>query len=90
MSTATINFGSNSLIDQLAVLNSYTPSTDIGSDMTRNYDLDSALKQTPLYICGDCYTSQALRSSDVIRCKECGYRILYKQRTRRPMLFSAQ
>lgn len=67
-----------------------TPSTDIGSHLSRNYDLEAANTQAPLYICGSCYTSQLLRNKDQIRCRDCGYRILYKQRMRRPMLYSAQ
>src|SRR4051812_12708507 len=64
----------------------YIPSTDIGSHLSRNYDLQAANNSIPLYICGDCYTSQILRSKDAIRCRDCGYRILYKARMRRPML----
>lgn len=35
------------------------------------------------YLCGDCDTEVVLRKSEAIRCKECGYRVLYKQRTNR-------
>ncbi|KAL9262125.1 DNA-directed RNA polymerases II, IV and V subunit 12-like protein [Drosera capensis] len=35
------------------------------------------------YICGDCGQENPLKSGDVIQCRECGYRILYKKRTRR-------
>ncbi|CAL1409752.1 unnamed protein product [Linum trigynum] len=35
------------------------------------------------YICGDCGTENTLKPGDVIQCRECGYRILYKKRTRR-------
>jgi DNA-directed RNA polymerases I, II, and III subunit RPABC4 len=35
------------------------------------------------YICGDCGTKFPLRRSDAIRCKECGCRVLYKERTKR-------
>ncbi|KAG9148399.1 hypothetical protein Leryth_023011 [Lithospermum erythrorhizon] len=38
------------------------------------------------YICGDCGQENTLKSQDVIQCRECGYRILYKKRTRRSML----
>uniref|UniRef100_A0A0D3DYJ4 Uncharacterized protein n=1 Tax=Brassica oleracea var. oleracea TaxID=109376 RepID=A0A0D3DYJ4_BRAOL len=33
------------------------------------------------YVCGDCGHENALKSGDVIQCRECGYRILYKKRT---------
>ncbi|CAN6931723.1 unnamed protein product, partial [Brassica oleracea] len=35
------------------------------------------------YVCGDCGQENTLKSGDVIQCRECGYRILYKKRTRR-------
>ncbi|RWR90397.1 DNA-directed RNA polymerases II, IV and V subunit 12 [Cinnamomum micranthum f. kanehirae] len=37
------------------------------------------------YICGDCGAENTLKPGDVIQCRECGYRILYKKRTRRSM-----
>ncbi|QCD92516.1 DNA-directed RNA polymerases I [Vigna unguiculata] len=38
------------------------------------------------YICGDCGMENTLKPGDVIQCRECGYRILYKKRTRRSKL----
>ncbi|KAG5235756.1 DNA-directed RNA polymerase I, II, and III [Salix suchowensis] len=35
------------------------------------------------YICGDCGMENTLKPGDVIQCRECGYRIPYKKRTRR-------
>ncbi|KAH6769930.1 DNA directed RNA polymerase [Perilla frutescens var. hirtella] len=35
------------------------------------------------YVCGDCGQENTLKPGDVIQCRECGYRILYKKRTRR-------
>ncbi|XP_073386958.1 DNA-directed RNA polymerases II, IV and V subunit 12 isoform X2 [Physcomitrium patens] len=35
------------------------------------------------YLCGDCGADNTLKPGDVIQCRECGYRILYKKRTRR-------
>eukprot|EP00898_Chlorokybus_atmophyticus_P006792 jgi/Chlat1/7113/Chrsp57S00532 len=35
------------------------------------------------YLCGDCGADNQLRPGDVIQCRECGYRILYKKRTKR-------
>ena len=35
------------------------------------------------YLCGDCDSKVSLKKSDPIRCKECGYRVLYKERTNR-------
>ena len=35
------------------------------------------------YLCGDCASKVQLKKGDPIRCKECGHRVLYKERTRR-------
>jgi len=35
------------------------------------------------YLCGDCDNKVTLKRGDPIRCKECGYRVLYKERTNR-------
>ncbi|KAK4551802.1 DNA-directed RNA polymerase core subunit rpc10 [Recurvomyces mirabilis] len=42
------------------------------------------------YLCGDCDAKVVLRKSDPIRCKECGYRVLYKERTNRMIQFEAR
>ncbi|KAK3619222.1 DNA-directed RNA polymerase core subunit rpc10 [Elasticomyces elasticus] len=42
------------------------------------------------YLCGDCDSKVVLRKSDPIRCKECGYRVLYKERTNRMIQFEAR
>ncbi|CDY25691.1 hypothetical protein HID58_057559 [Brassica napus] len=39
------------------------------------------------YVCGDCGQENTLKSGDVIQCRECGYRILYKKRTRRVLIY---
>lgn len=35
------------------------------------------------YRCGDCESRVSLKRGDQIRCKDCGYRVLYKERTKR-------
>ncbi|KAI5293638.1 DNA-directed RNA polymerase core subunit rpc10 [Ascosphaera acerosa] len=42
------------------------------------------------YICGECSARIQLRRSDAIRCKECGHRVLYKERTPRMVQFQAR
>ncbi|EPS33585.1 DNA-directed RNA polymerases I, II, and III subunit RPABC4 [Penicillium oxalicum] len=42
------------------------------------------------YICGHCSSRVALRRSEHIRCKECGHRVLYKERTKRMVQFEAR
>lgn len=42
------------------------------------------------YICGHCRAETVLKPGDVIQCRECGYRILYKKRTKRVVQFEAR
>jgi DNA-directed RNA polymerases I, II, and III subunit RPABC4 len=35
------------------------------------------------YICANCASKVSLNKGDPVRCKECGHRVLYKERTRR-------
>ncbi|KAH9827133.1 DNA-directed RNA polymerases II, IV and V subunit 12 [Teratosphaeria destructans] len=42
------------------------------------------------YLCGECDAKVVLRKNDPIRCKECGYRVLYKERTNRMIQFEAR
>ncbi|KAL8666594.1 MAG: hypothetical protein Q9202_001392 [Teloschistes flavicans] len=44
---------------------------------------EPAVGLTTQYICGDCNQKVLLKQGDPIRCKECGHRILYKERTKR-------
>ncbi len=43
-----------------------------------------------IYVCGECHKDNELKSTDVIRCNECGYRILYKKRTKRLIVYDAR
>lgn len=47
--------------------------------------LDAVGSEGPLvtYVCGDCNSRISLKKGDQIRCKECGHRVLYKERTKR-------
>ncbi|KAL7073932.1 hypothetical protein ACQ4LE_006855 [Meloidogyne hapla] len=60
-----------------------TPATtNVGGTQTKtggNVGTISAV----VYICGDCHRENEIRPKDPIRCRECGYRILYKKRTRK-------
>ncbi|XP_034935194.1 DNA-directed RNA polymerases I, II, and III subunit RPABC4 [Chelonus insularis] len=51
---------------------------------------DSAQKVTMVYICGECHHDNEIRARDPIRCRECGYRIMYKKRTKRLVVFDAR
>lgn len=43
-----------------------------------------------IYICGECHSENEIRIKDPIRCRECGYRILYKKRCRKLMVYDAR
>ncbi|OCF42094.1 DNA-directed RNA polymerase I, II, and III subunit RPABC4 [Kwoniella heveanensis CBS 569] len=42
------------------------------------------------YICGDCGAKTAMKTSELIRCRECGHRVMYKPRTTRIVQFEAR
>lgn len=42
------------------------------------------------YLCGDCGAENRLRAKDPVRCRVCGYRILYKIRTSRLVQYEAR
>src|SRR5690606_1704131 len=35
------------------------------------------------YLCAECGSKVSINKGETIRCKECGHRVLYKQRTKR-------
>ncbi|WEW60708.1 DNA-directed RNA polymerase core subunit rpc10 [Emydomyces testavorans] len=43
-----------------------------------------------IYVCGDCSARVQMKRGDQIRCKECGHRVLYKERTKRMVQFQAR
>ncbi|PNS19923.1 DNA-directed RNA polymerase I, II, and III subunit RPABC4 [Sphaceloma murrayae] len=67
-------FQAPSLPAQGASNTTFAPSTSFNADDTT---------KPVAYLCGDCDHKVFLKRGDPIRCKECGYRVLYKQRTER-------
>ncbi|KAJ5221732.1 hypothetical protein PENSTE_c007G06515 [Penicillium steckii] len=43
-----------------------------------------------VYLCGECSARVPLKRGDQIRCKDCGHRVLYKERTKRMVQFEAR
>ena len=43
-----------------------------------------------VYECGLCKSKVSINQHDPVRCKECGYRILYKLRSERPSEYLAR
>jgi DNA-directed RNA polymerase I, II, and III subunit RPABC4 len=52
------------------------------SDPTAASTID-ATARTVHYKCGDCDMDVPLKRGEPIRCRNCGHRVLYKQRTNR-------
>uniref|UniRef100_T1JCR6 DNA-directed RNA polymerases I, II, and III subunit RPABC4 n=1 Tax=Strigamia maritima TaxID=126957 RepID=T1JCR6_STRMM len=51
--------------------------------MDSNKEQQTQPKQPMVYICGECHNENEIKPRDPIRCRECGYRIMYKKRTKR-------
>uniref|UniRef100_A0A674I2V7 DNA-directed RNA polymerases I, II, and III subunit RPABC4 n=1 Tax=Terrapene triunguis TaxID=2587831 RepID=A0A674I2V7_9SAUR len=54
--------------------------------MDSQKDVQPPKQQPMIYICGECHTENEIKARDPIRCRECGYRIMYKKRTKRCIL----
>mmetsp|Transcript_12601 Transcript_12601/g.25698 ORF Transcript_12601/g.25698 Transcript_12601/m.25698 type:complete len:80 (+) Transcript_12601:36-275(+) len=48
------------------------------------------VEEVPKYRCGDCGHINELKLQDAIRCRMCGFRVLYKVRTNRMVQFEAR
>ncbi|KAK7528581.1 hypothetical protein IWX49DRAFT_567876 [Phyllosticta citricarpa] len=42
------------------------------------------------YVCGDCDARVTVKRGEQIMCRECGHRVLYKERTNRMVQFEAR
>ncbi|KAI6086283.1 metallothionein-I transcription activator [Hypoxylon rubiginosum] len=60
-----------------------------GAGQRAPFDMD-ATNVIIKYICGDCGTDCPLRRNEPIRCKDCGCRVLYKERTKKMVQFEAR
>uniref|UniRef100_A0A7M4FSV1 DNA-directed RNA polymerases I, II, and III subunit RPABC4 n=1 Tax=Crocodylus porosus TaxID=8502 RepID=A0A7M4FSV1_CROPO len=57
--------------------------------MDSQKDVQPPKQQPMIYICGECHTENEIKARDPIRCRECGYRIMYKKRTKRCILLQS-
>nr|CAH8872448.1 unnamed protein product [Trichobilharzia regenti] len=48
------------------------------------------LPKTVSYICGECRAENEIRPRELVRCLECGHRVLYKKRSKRMSVFEAR
>jgi len=65
-------------------MSAYNPSQTAtsGVDATTAAAIDATARSV-LYKCGDCDMDVPLKRGEPIRCRNCGHRVLYKQRTNR-------
>jgi DNA-directed RNA polymerase I, II, and III subunit RPABC4 len=68
-----------------AVMSQQQTSNNTGFQVTNQNTFEDTNRSVK-YLCGDCDAEVSLKRGDPIRCKECGYRVLYKQRTNRYVL----
>ncbi|KAI1074051.1 metallothionein-I transcription activator [Whalleya microplaca] len=61
-----------------------------GAALGARFDPSSDGGATMRYICGDCGSKFGIKRAEPIRCKECGCRVLYKERTKRMVQFEAR
>ena len=59
---------------------------DCGIHKAATIDLLLRLRGGTTYLCGDCGQTNEIKPKDPIRCRFCGYRILYKMRTKNCVL----
>lgn len=68
-----------------------TRASKSGKMNSENTTSPMAIDSNPMvYICGDCGADNEIKAKDAIRCRECGYRIMYKKRTQRIIQFEAR
>ncbi|XP_057576615.1 DNA-directed RNA polymerases I, II, and III subunit RPABC4-like [Hippopotamus amphibius kiboko] len=60
-----------------------------GDSVDTQKDIQPAKQQPVIYICRKYVTENKIKSRGPIRCRECGYRIMYKRRTKRLVGFDA-
>jgi len=63
--------------------------------MTTPMDIAGKFDGVPIvrgveYRCGDCGAKNIIKTGDPVRCRQCGFRILYKTRTKRLIQFEAR
>ncbi|CAH8627088.1 unnamed protein product [Schistosoma mattheei] len=54
-----------------------------GSGATPAANSVTHLSKTVSYICGECRAENEIRPRELVRCLECGHRVLYKKRSKR-------
>ena len=71
-------------------MNSVRDTSDVASVAGSVATTAVPTRQPMIYICGECHSENEIKPRDAIRCRECGYRIMYKKRTKRLIVFDAR
>ncbi len=73
-------------------LNDSIPVYKVGvtADSTLIVEREDITQERFEYICADCGSDVRLTKSDAVRCRECGNRIVYKKRTKKPCQYLAR
>ncbi|XP_055100188.1 DNA-directed RNA polymerases I, II, and III subunit RPABC4-like [Symphalangus syndactylus] len=58
--------------------------------MDTQKDIQTPKQQPMACNCRECHTENDMKSSNPVKCGECGYRIIYKKRTERLVGFDAR
>ncbi|XP_016355181.1 DNA-directed RNA polymerases I, II, and III subunit RPABC4-like [Sinocyclocheilus anshuiensis] len=58
--------------------------------MDSQKDIQPPKQQPMIYICGGYCSLHAFNYDKRVSCRECGYRIMYKKRTKRLVVFDAR
>ena len=60
-----------------------TPGTAVPADAGTATTVPIPIARGVEYRCGDCGARNIIKGGDPVRCRQCGFRILYKTRTKR-------
>jgi DNA-directed RNA polymerase I, II, and III subunit RPABC4 len=68
----------------------YTPPTFDNQNVGQAINGPVSSDSTMVYICGQCGIDNDVRPKDPIRCSSCGYRIMYKKRSKKVVQYEAR
>lgn len=51
---------------------------------------NNKFNEIPEFLTSECHAENEMKPRDPIRCRDCGYRIMYKKRTKRLVVFDAR
>jgi DNA-directed RNA polymerase I, II, and III subunit RPABC4 len=66
----------------------YTPGATVPSQGVSTQQGNTAVTTYITYLCGYCGRECPLKPKDVIRCRSCGHRVMFKKRTNRSMWYT--